>query len=287
MSSILGTRRSIQNPSPLEGSGAFRVQQGQPTLRQLARREWWLWVSASLVATLSAVAFVLTSFPSLFRHREHFYEMSPEQARWAILCLLLLFNGWMLYREWFFRRWKKRLSGENAEAEAQPGQIFDPSGIDPVTGLHTRGFIEQQLGKEIARARRQNTALSLATIHLDEFTEVTKRHGLSATDAALKELARRMKKACRGSDFPARLAEDDFLLVLPECNLGEVKSVLNRIGALEVVCSGRRINVAYTTGFVDYQPGDMPGDLLKRAAQLLHLYENAANESFSSTLAPH
>jgi hypothetical protein len=62
---------------------------------------------------------------------------------------------------------------------------------------------------------------------------------------------------------------------------------LNRIGVLEVVCSGRRINVAYTTGFVDYQPGDLPGDLLKRAAQLLHLYENAANESFSSTLAPH
>ncbi len=287
MSSILGTRQSIQNPSPLEGSGAFRAQQGQPTLRQLARREWWLWVSASLVATLSAVAFVLTSFPSLFRHREHFYEMSPEQARWAILCLLLLFNGWMLYREWFFRRWKGRLSAQTDLGDAQPGQVFDPSGIDPVTGLHTRGFIEQQLGKEIARARRQNTALSLATIHLDEFTEVTKRHGLSATDAALKELARRMKKACRGSDFPARLAEDDFLLVLPECNLGEVKSVLNRIGALEVVCSGRRINVAYTTGFVDYQPGDMPGDLLKRAAQLLHLYENAAKESFSSTLAPH
>ncbi len=287
MSSILGTRQSIQNPSPLEGSGAFRVQQGQPTLRQLARREWWLWVSASLVATLSAVAFVLTSFPSLFRRREHFYEMSPEQARWAILCLLLLFNGWMLYREWFFRRWKRRLSAQTDLGDAQPGQVFDPSGIDPVTGLHTRGFIEQQLGKEIARARRQNTALSLATIHLDEFTEVTKRHGLSATDAALKELARRMKKACRGSDFPARLAEDDFLLVLPECSLGEVKSVLNRIGALEVVCSGRRINVAYTTGFVDYQPGDMPGDLLKRAAQLLHLYENAANESFSSTLAPH
>ncbi len=287
MSSILGTRHTVQNSSPLEGSHAFRAQHGQPTLRQLARREWWLWVSAFFVATLSAAAFALTSFPSLFRHREHFYEMSPEQARWAVLCLLLIFNGWRLYREWFFRRWRRRLSSENTETDAQAGQIFDPSGIDPVTGLHTRAFIEQQLGKEIARARRQNTALSLATIHLDEFTEVTKRHGLSATDAALKELARRMKKACRGSDFAARLAEDDFLLVLPECNLGEVKSVLNRIGVLEVVCSGRRINVAYTTGFVDYQPGDLPGDLLKRAAQLLHLYENAAKESFSSTLAPH
>jgi hypothetical protein len=38
---------------------------------------------------------------------------------------------------------------------------------------------------------------------------------------------------------------------------------------------------------VDYQPGDLPADLLKRAAQLLHLYDNAAKESLSSTLAPH
>jgi hypothetical protein len=52
-------------------------------------------------------------------------------------------------------------------------------------------------------------------------------------------------------------------------------------------CSGEAISVTYTTGWVDYQPGDMPADLLKRAAQLLHLYENAAKDSFASTLAPH
>jgi hypothetical protein len=38
---------------------------------------------------------------------------------------------------------------------------------------------------------------------------------------------------------------------------------------------------------VDYQAGDLPSDLLERATQLLHLYENAAKDSFSSTLAPH
>src|SRR5205823_14734935 len=114
-----------------------------------------------------------------------------------------------------------------------------------------------------------------------------KRYGQSAMDEAVKELARRLKKACRGSDFAARLASDDFLLVLPECNLGEVKTVLNRLGAIEVVCSGHRVNLAYTTGYVDYQPGDFPSDMLKRASQLLHLYENAAKESFSATLMPH
>ena len=287
MESILGLRDSKPNSSPLEGTDAFRAQQAESGLRQLARREWWLWFSALFVATLSALALALSSFPSLFRHSEHFYEIRPDQVRWGILCLLLLFNGRMLYRQWSFRRQRKQLSGQNAGADAHPGQTSDPSGIDPVTGLHTRAYIEQQLGKEIARARRQNTALSLATIHLDQFAEISKRYDQSALDSALKELARRLKKACRGSDFAARLASDDFLLVLPECNLGEVQAVLNRIGALEVASSGRKVNLAYTTGWVDYQPGDLPADLLKRAAQLLHLYENAAKESFSSTLAPH
>jgi diguanylate cyclase (GGDEF)-like protein len=278
----------MHNSSPLEGTDSFRAQQADFALHQVARREWWLWFSALFVAMLSATAFVLTFFPSLFRHREHFYEMRPDQARWAVMSLLLLFNGWMLYRQWSFRRQRKQWSGQNAlAAETAPSPISSSNGVDSVTGLHTRGFIEQQLGKEIARARRQNTALSLATIHLDEFAEMVKRHGQSTMDEALKELARRLKKASRGSDFAARLASDDFILVLPECNLGEVQTVLNRLGAIEVVVSGRRINLAYTTGFVDYQAGDLPADLLKRAAQLLHLYENAAKESFSATLAPH
>ncbi|OLD82608.1 MAG: hypothetical protein AUG46_07425 [Acidobacteria bacterium 13_1_20CM_3_58_11] len=287
MESILGLRAVKPSSSALEGPDTFRAQQAESGLRQLIRREWWLWFSALFVAALSALALALSSFPSLFRHREHFYEIRSDQARWGILCLLLLFNGWMLYRQWSFRRQRKQWSGQNAGADAHAAQISSPSGLDPVTGLHTRAFIEQQLGKEIARARRQNTALSLATVHVDEFGDKNKRYGQSAMDEALKELARRLKKACRGSDFAARLASDDFLLVLPECNLGEVQAVLNRLGALEMTCSGRQMTLAYTTGWVDYQPGDLPADLLKRAAQLLHLYENAAKESFSSTLAPH
>jgi diguanylate cyclase (GGDEF)-like protein len=287
MESTLGLRTSETQASPLEGSGMFRAQQVEFSLQQLGRSEWWLWLSALLVTVLSATAFVLTAIPSYFRHSEHFYEIRSDQARWGILCLLLLFNGRLVYRQWAFRRRRRELSRDDAGREVPAGQISESSSIDAVTGLHTRAFIEQQLGKEIARAKRQNSSLSLATIHLAEFAEITKRYGPSATDAALKELARRLKKACRGSDFAARLANDDFLLVLPECGFGEVKTVLNRLGSLEMVCSGRKVNLAYTTGWVDYQPGDLPLDLLKRATQLVHLYENAAKDSFSSTLAPY
>ena len=287
MISTLGLRASQAQASPLEGSRTFRAQQAESSLRRLARSEWWLWLSALLVSVLSATAFVLTAIPSYFRHSEHFYEIRSDQARWGILCLVLLFNGWLVYRQWTFRRRRRELSPDDAGRELLTGQVPESSSIDAVTGLHTRAFIEQQLGKEIARAKRQNSSLSLATIHLDEFAEIIKRYGPSATDAALKELARRLKKACRGSDFAARLANDDFLLVLPECGLGEVKTVLDRLGSLEMVCSGRKVDLAYTTGWVDYQRGDLPSDLLKRATQLLHLYENAVKDSFSSTLAPH
>ena len=115
MESLFGLRAGKINPSPLEGPGAFRAQRSGSSLRQLARREWWLWFTALFVAVLSAVAIVLSLlFPSLFRRHEHFYDLRPEQARGGILCLLLLFNLWMVARQWSFRRQRRELTGQNA-----------------------------------------------------------------------------------------------------------------------------------------------------------------------------
>lgn len=286
MESTLGIRQSKgAKSSPLEGLPSYQAQRAEVEIAQVERREWWMWFSALTVSLLGGVAFALTAFPSFFRHSEHFYELRLEQTRWATLCLMLLFNGWMLYRQWTFRRVRRQAKERTAANSGTSAEVYDPTGMDPVTGLLTRAAAEQQLGKEIARAKRQNTALSLATVHLDDFADLSKRFGPAAADQALKEFARRLKEVSRGSDFAVRLANEDFLLVLPKCNLGEVSEVLKRMGTLEVNCAGKKFSIAYTTGWVDYQPGDMPSDLLKRATQLLHLYDNAAKESYASTLA--
>jgi diguanylate cyclase (GGDEF)-like protein len=282
---FLGISASKPKHSPLRGSRNYRVLADSSSPQQISRHEWWLWLSALLVTTLSAVAFLLSSIHSFFRHADYFYEIRSDQARWATLCLILIFNAWLVYRQWSFRRLRRQAMGQTADSEALPQQISDAAGLDAVTGLYTRSSLEQHLGREVARARRQNTALSLATVHVDEFAHVSARYGRPAVDAALKELARRLKKASRGSDIAARLSDDDFLLLLPECGVNEVKQVLNRLGAVEVSSSGQRIPLNFTTGWVDYQPGDLPADLLKRAADLLHLYDTAAHASFSTTLA--
>jgi diguanylate cyclase (GGDEF)-like protein len=281
MKSILGLRARTHEPSPLEGSGAFRALQIETDLRHLAGREWWLWFSAASVTILATSALVLSFLPSLFSHASHFYEIRSDQAQWGTAGLVLVFNFWLVYRQWFFRRRRKQLSAQNPFPEKGAGEFADSSGFDPVTGLHNRVSIEQQLGKEIGRARRENTALSVATVHIDEFAQLTQQYGKSAVDSLLKEFARRLKKAIRGSDFAVRLGSSDFLLILTECTLGEVKLILNRIGPLEIVSAGEKIALPYSTGWVDYQTGDLPSDLLKRATQILHLYENAGKDTLS------
>jgi diguanylate cyclase (GGDEF)-like protein len=281
MKSILGLRARQPVPSPLEGSGAFRALQIETEVQRLLRREWWLWFAACAMTLLGAVALVLSFLPFLFRNSDHFYEIRPEQAQWGTAALLVLFNFWAAYRQWQFRRRKKQLIGENSSSVRSSADISDPSGFDPITGLYTRLSIDQQLGKEIGRARRENTSLSVATIHIEEFAQVTQQYGKPAIDALLKEFARRLKKAIRGSDFAVRLSSGDFLLILTECVLGEVKLILNRVGPLEIVSAGEKIPIPYSTGWVDYQPGELPSDLLKRATQILHLYESASKDNSS------
>jgi len=286
MKSFLGISRNKPKHSPLAGSGNFRALANGSNPQQISRHEWWLWFSALLVTTLSAVAFLLSSIHSFFRHTDYFYEIRSDQARWATLCLMLIFNARLVYRQWSLRRLRRHSTEQPMDWQAVPQQFSEADGLDSVTGLHTRTSLEQHLGKELARARRQNTTLSLATVHVDEFAHLSERYGKSAVDAALKELGRRLKKASRGSDIAARLSDDDFLLLLPECGVNEVKQVLNRLGAVEVSSSGQKVPLNFTTGWVDYQPGDLPADLLKRAAELLHLYDAAAHDSLSTTLAP-
>jgi diguanylate cyclase (GGDEF)-like protein len=286
MKSFLGISTSKPKHSPLAGSGKFRVLANGPSPQQISRHEWWLWLSALLVTTLSAVALLLSSIHSFFRHADYFYEIRSDQARWATLCLILIFNARLVYRQWSFRRLRRQSTDQPIDWQPVSPQFSEAAGLDAVTGLYTGMSLEQHLGKEVARARRQNTALSLATVHVDEFAHLSARYGKSAVDAALKELGRRLKKASRGSDIAARLSDDDFLLLLPECGVNEVKQVLNRLGAVEVSSSGQKVPLNFTTGWVDYQPGDLPADLLKRAAELLHLYDAAAHDSLSTTLAP-
>jgi len=70
-----------------------------------------------------AVALVLSSIRSFFLHHGSFYELRPPEtgALGGRFCLLLLFNGWMLYWQWSFRRERRQLAGRRERGHGRSG----------------------------------------------------------------------------------------------------------------------------------------------------------------------
>jgi diguanylate cyclase (GGDEF)-like protein len=249
-------------------------------LQRIGRREWWLWLSAVTVTLLSGVAYLLAAFPGLFLHNKHFFELSSDQTRWALLNLLLLFNSWLVFRMWFFRRVRKQLTDQTGESSTE--SIYDPTGSDPVTGFYTRASVDLRLGKEVARARRHNIPLSLVAIHLDDFARLNEQYGSDVGNQILVEFANRLRKATRGCDFCARLGNNDFVVVLPECSVSEAKTVSERLDTSDLECAGREFSLTYSFEWIDYKVGEVPSDLLKRATDVLRLYHEASKHADAS-----
>jgi diguanylate cyclase (GGDEF)-like protein len=93
-------------------------------------------------------------------------------------------------------------------------QVEEQARTDGLTGLPNRAALVRHLERELARARRHGGSLGLVFLDLDGFKRVNDLRGHEAGDALLVELADRLRAAVRTEDLVARLAGDEFCVVL-------------------------------------------------------------------------
>ncbi|HKW99965.1 MAG TPA: diguanylate cyclase [Bryobacteraceae bacterium] len=121
---------------------------------------------------------------------------------------------------------------------------------DALTGLWNRSAMFDILTRELKRSRRESTTLALIMADLDNFKRINDTLGHTAGDAVLKEAARRMGACVRTYDSPCRYGGEEFLIILPGCDLEgavlraeEIRSALAGApfqipeGSLAVTCS--------------------------------------------------
>lgn len=150
-------------------------------------------------------------------------------------------------------------------------------GRDPVTGLADARAFHHRLVEECGRAGHSGQPLAVVTLDLDHFHGLNVRYGDAAGDQVLAECALVLKVALRDGDFLARLAGDQFGVLLPDCDRAPARRLAERLRhALEEHRFARAGSVSCSAGVAALPlDGTGPTELLDAAEQALGMAKKA------------
>ncbi len=124
---------------------------------------------------------------------------------------------------------------ERKELELERDQLLALAEVvartDTLTGLPNRRAWDEELQREVARARRRKEHLAVVMLDIDQFKAFNDSNGHQAGDALLREAATNWRLALRISDFAARYGGDEFGMLLPDCPPGYAEAALERVRA--------------------------------------------------------
>ena len=111
-----------------------------------------------------------------------------------------------------------------AESQKRSDSIFDT-----LTGLPNRRGLEERFEDLRAEAGRVGTPLALLLCDLDLFKSINDAHGHLRGDRVLSEAAEAISRSLRGNEQVYRVGGEEFLVVLPGCDLERAAAVAERV----------------------------------------------------------
>jgi len=109
------------------------------------------------------------------------------------------------------------------------GQLQRLARRDGLTGMLNRRAMLELLDRQMRQRRRADDAFSVLMIDIDEFKAVNDRHGHEVGDRALTHFARLMTQAMRAEDRIGRFGGEEFLVLLPSCDLARALTQAERL----------------------------------------------------------
>lgn len=163
---------------------------------------------------------------------------------------------------------------------------------DALTGLPNRALFLDRLERSIVTSKRNKTIGAVMFLDLDHFKSLNDTLGHHVGDLLLIEIGKRLKECVRETDTVARLAGDEFTVILHEITRSEdasfvAENIINII-TKEYLLEGNKIKVTCSLGIAIYPNDGVTVDsLLKASDQAMYTAKNGGRNRYkfySSTL---
>ena len=271
-----------EEPQTALPTAAVPAEEIRKSMRRLQRRQWWMWSSAVLVTLLLTLTIASFAFPGLLSQAAGLSSFYLDQSVRGLVGLVLLFDVYTIYQQLLIHRIQGQLA-QQVEAmtkmEVRTEEVYKLAALDSLTGLYNRRSGEQRLRSEVLRAERTGRPLTILVLDLDGLKTMNDKHGHAAGDELIRSFAQSLNRAIRGSDLAVRFGGDEFLVLLPDCKLDEVRYVLTRLSGHKVEYQGMTVAIAFSAGWANHRSGESAEELLKRADDALYVNKRASKEA--------
>lgn len=115
--------------------------------------------------------------------------------------------------------------------------------LDELTDLSNRRTFQLEVGRNMARLRREQKPYALAILDVDHFKSVNDKHGHDVGDRVLRRVADVLKRCVRESDLVARVGGEEFAIffseIAPEVAMDRLESLLEELRATTAIDTPR------------------------------------------------
>ncbi len=144
---------------------------------------------------------------------------------------------------------------------------------DPLSGVANRAEFDRVQDLFIQAHVESKLPCSMFMCDIDHFKQVNDNYGHQAGDEIIRSVAGMLKRLSQHGDLVARYGGEEFVVLCADCNNADAAKRAEKIRRAiadqgHATLGGKSVTVSF--GVTEYQPGDTPETMLRRADRALY-----------------